>query len=84
MALDRFVDILSPFLAERMFKGRRLLLWLGSATAYGLYYPIRGRPLVFSGRDFALQLNPYTGFWEDDAGMVGMVLKMQTIFYRKI
>jgi len=73
LAINRCVDILSPKLAEKLFDGHRVWLWLSFCSIYALYWMVFEKPALFNGIYFAWFFNPFEGYLDDSEGKVGNV-----------
>ncbi|KAL3118352.1 hypothetical protein niasHT_002696 [Heterodera trifolii] len=65
LAINRCVELCSTWLAELLFYGKRIYLWMVFPTVYGLYAFIFTEPILFSGLHITWFLNPHIGYLND-------------------
>ncbi|KAI1704983.1 serpentine type 7TM GPCR chemoreceptor srt domain-containing protein [Ditylenchus destructor] len=65
LALNRCVEITSPRLADKLFRGKRTWLWFIPVALYSSYYSTFTKPMVFSSVYVCWFFNPHAAYKED-------------------
>ncbi|KAI1710706.1 serpentine type 7TM GPCR chemoreceptor srt domain-containing protein [Ditylenchus destructor] len=69
LALNRCIEILSPNLADTLYRGGRTWLWMIPPVLYGLYFALFTKPVMFNGIYMAWFGNPHIGYIDDPEGI---------------
>uniref|UniRef100_A0A914IG62 G protein-coupled receptor n=1 Tax=Globodera rostochiensis TaxID=31243 RepID=A0A914IG62_GLORO len=62
LAFNRCVELSSSRLADFLFGGKRIYLWMVMATLYGMYIVLFTKPLIFNGIYITWFQNPHVGY----------------------
>nr|CAD2189581.1 unnamed protein product [Meloidogyne enterolobii] len=69
LAINRCAELWSDELAHKWFNGKKMILWLGIPTIYGILMSLCTRPLIFSGIYFSWFFNPHVDYIDDTNGI---------------
>jgi hypothetical protein len=58
-------------LAQAVFGGKKIWIWLGIPTLYGLSVGFWSKPIAFTGIYMSWFFNPHVGYLEDPDEFVG-------------
>ncbi|KAI3416527.1 hypothetical protein GPALN_006068 [Globodera pallida] len=62
LAFNRCVELTNSRLADLLFGGKRIYLWMVVTTLYGLYIMLFTKPLIFNGIYITWFQNPHVGY----------------------
>uniref|UniRef100_A0A914IEE9 Odorant receptor n=1 Tax=Globodera rostochiensis TaxID=31243 RepID=A0A914IEE9_GLORO len=65
LAFNRCVELSSSWLAQLLFHGKRIYLWLVFPTVYGMYVLTYTKPIIFSSLHSTWFINPHIGYIND-------------------
>uniref|UniRef100_A0A183CCH7 G_PROTEIN_RECEP_F1_2 domain-containing protein n=1 Tax=Globodera pallida TaxID=36090 RepID=A0A183CCH7_GLOPA len=62
LAFNRCVELSNSGLANLLFGGKRIYLWMAVPTLYGLYFLMFTKPIIFNGIYITWFQNPHVGY----------------------
>jgi hypothetical protein len=62
LALNRCIELISPYAADVLFGGRRIFLWIFGCSLYGIFCSTFLPPVLFSSVIFAWPFDPFIGY----------------------
>jgi hypothetical protein len=70
LAAVRCLEMTAPKMANRLFRGRRIQLWLLAVPLYACWRFLFTRPCLFNAIFFQWFFNPFKGYLEDAQSLV--------------
>ncbi|KAI3410356.1 hypothetical protein GPALN_004457 [Globodera pallida] len=62
LAFNRCLELSNSWLADLLFGGKRIYLWMAVPTLYGLYFVLFTKPIIFNGIYITWFQNPHVGY----------------------
>uniref|UniRef100_A0A183CFJ9 G protein-coupled receptor n=1 Tax=Globodera pallida TaxID=36090 RepID=A0A183CFJ9_GLOPA len=62
LAFNRCLELSNSWLANLLFGGKRIYLWMSMPTLYGLYFVLFTKPIIFNGIYVTWFQNPHVGY----------------------
>uniref|UniRef100_A0A914IF37 Odorant receptor n=1 Tax=Globodera rostochiensis TaxID=31243 RepID=A0A914IF37_GLORO len=62
LAFNRCLELSNSWLANLLFGGKRIYLWMAVPTLYGLYFVLFTKPIIFNGIYITWFQNPHVGY----------------------